>query len=85
MNPSDKTLDVITLGEAMVEFNQQSGGTTYLAGFGDDTSNCVIAAARMGAKAGYLTQLGDDVFSDQLLALWQAEGVGHARRRTHRR
>jgi 2-dehydro-3-deoxygluconokinase len=71
----DKTLDVIALGEAMVEFNQQSGGTTYLAGFGGDTSNCVIAAARMGAKAGYLTQLGDDVFGDQLMALWHAEGV----------
>ena len=74
MNP-DKTLDVVALGEAMVEFNQQRGGTTYLAGFGGDTSNCVIAAARMGARAGYVTQLGDDVFGDQLLALWQAEGV----------
>ncbi len=75
MNTSDKTLDVIALGEAMVEFNQRSGGTTYLAGFGGDTSNCVIAAARMGAKAGYLTQLGDDVFGDELMALWHAEGV----------
>lgn len=75
MNTSDKTLDVIALGEAMVEINQQAGGTTYLAGFGGDTSNCVIAAARMGAKTGYLTQLGDDVFGDELMALWHAEGV----------
>ena len=53
----DKTLDVLAVGEAMVEFNQQDA-TTYLAGFGGDTSNCAIAAARMGAKTAYLTQLG---------------------------
>lgn len=69
-----KTLDVLAIGEAMVEFNKQDP-THYLAGFGGDTSNCVIAAARMGAKTAYLTQLGDDVFADQLLALWQREGV----------
>lgn len=69
-----KTLDVLAVGEAMVEFNQQDP-THYLAGFGGDTSNCVIAAARMGAKAAYLTQLGDDVFGDDLMALWQHEGV----------
>jgi len=75
MNPNAKTLDLIALGEAMVEFNQQQQGSTYLAGFGGDTSNCVIAAARLGARAGYITQLGDDVFGDRLMALWQAECV----------
>ena len=71
---TQKTLDVVAIGEAMVEFNQQDP-THYLAGFGGDTSNCAIAAARMGAKTAYLTQLGDDVFGDDLLALWQREGV----------
>lgn len=75
MNAGTKTFDVVALGEAMVEFNQQPHGGAYLAGFGGDTSNCVIAAARMGAKVAYVTQLGDDVFGDQLMALWQAEGV----------
>lgn len=69
-----KTLDVLAIGEAMVEFNQQDP-RIYLAGFGGDTSNCVIAAARMGAKTAYLTQLGDDVFGDALIAMWQREGV----------
>ncbi len=72
--PSTKTLDVLAIGEAMVEFNQQSA-QHYLAGYGGDTSNCAIAAARMGARTGYLTQLGDDRFGDELLALWQREGV----------
>jgi 2-dehydro-3-deoxygluconokinase len=72
----DKTLDVVAIGEAMVEFNQQDADTgRYLGGFGGDTSNCAIAAARMGARSAYLTQLGDDVFGDELLALWHREGV----------
>ena len=72
---SERALDVVALGEAMVEFNQQQGSPTYLAGFGGDTSNCAIAAARMGAKTAYVTQLGDDVFGDDLMALWQRERV----------
>ena len=69
-----KTIDVLAIGEAMIEFNQQDGAH-YLAGFGGDTSNCAIAAARMGARSAYLTQLGDDSFGDDLVALWQREGV----------
>ena len=75
----EKTLDVLAIGEAMVEFNQQHAASaapqSYLAGFGGDTSNCAIAAARMGARSAYLTQIGDDVFGDDLLALWRREGV----------
>lgn len=70
----EKSLDVLALGEAMVEFNQQPDGR-YLAGFGGDTSNCAIAAARMGARTGYVTQVGDDVFGEQLLGLWRKEGI----------
>ncbi len=69
-------LDLLCIGEAMVEFNQRPGQATHwLGGFGGDTSNCAIAAARVGARSGYLTQLGDDVFGQQLLALWHGEGV----------
>jgi len=69
-------LDLICLGEAMVEFNQDRHQLThYTAGFGGDTSNCAIAAARIGARSGYITQVGDDVFGAQLLALWRTEGV----------
>jgi len=72
-------LDLMCLGEAMVEFNQASDDPTrYSAGFGGDTSNCAIAAARIGARSGYVTQVGDDVFGSQLLALWRAEGVDSA-------
>jgi 2-dehydro-3-deoxygluconokinase len=68
--------DVVALGEAMVEFNQTSPGQPqYLQGFGGDTSNAAIAAARAGARTAYLTRLGDDSFGRSLLDLWRQEGV----------
>ena len=74
-----KTLDVLGLGEPMLEFNETAepgdSGPRYLQGFGGDTSNAVIAAARQGAAAGYWTRLGQDVFGDRFLELWAGECV----------
>src|SRR3954452_9679746 len=71
------TLDLLALGEAMVEFNQARADDprTYLQGFGGDTSNTAIAAARLGVRAGYATRVGDDAFGRWLLDLWQRENV----------
>jgi 2-dehydro-3-deoxygluconokinase len=72
----EKTLDVAALGEAMVEFNQTSAGQPqFLQGFGGDTSNAAIAAARAGARSAYLTRVGGDTFGQMLLQLWACEGV----------
>lgn len=71
--------DVVALGEALVEFNQtRPGEPQYLQGFGGDTSNAVIAAARAGARTAYLTRLGSDAFGQALLDLWAREGVDTA-------
>lgn len=69
--------EIIAYGEPMIEFNQTggAGSRNYLQGFGGDTSNAMIAAARQGAKAGYLTALGADAYGDMFKALWQAEQV----------
>lgn len=69
--------DILCLGEAMVEFNQTGGrgSDQYLRGFGGDTSNCAIAAARQGAASGYCTLVGRDPFGELLLDLWRREGV----------
>jgi 2-dehydro-3-deoxygluconokinase len=75
----EKIFDVAALGEPMVEFNQtHRGQPQYLQGFGGDTSNAVIAAARAGARTTYLTRLGADRFGDLLMDLWQGEGVDTA-------
>lgn len=73
---SPPQLDVISVGEPMVEFNQVPGDPRrYLQGFGGDTMNAMIAAARQGARAGYVTRLGDDDFGRLFLDLWREEGL----------
>ena len=68
-------LDIVSIGEPLAEFNQIKAGGPFVMGFGGDSSNCAIAAARAGAAAGYITRVGDDMFGDGLLALWQREGI----------
>lgn len=74
---SPPRFDVVALGEPMIEFNQTIAAAprTYLQGFGGDTSNAIIAAARQGARTAYVTRLGDDDFGRLLLRLWRDEGV----------
>ena len=75
----NRSFDVVALGEAMLEFNQpRPGEPQYLQGFGGDTSNAVIAAARAGARTAYLTRVGADRFGQSLLDLWAAEAVSTA-------
>ena len=71
--------DIVSLGEPLVEFNQTRGDDShaYRQGFGGDTSNMAIAAARLGARVAYVTRVGDDAFGKQFRALWSAEGVAH--------
>jgi 2-dehydro-3-deoxygluconokinase len=80
MTQLSKTLDLVALGEAMVEFNQTPGQApdeppVYLQGFGGDTSNAAIAAARAGARVAYISRLGTDRWGDRLMDLWQRENV----------
>ena len=72
----DARFDVVALGEPLLEFNQtRADAEQYLQGFGGDTSNCIIAAARLGATTGYVTRLGDDAFGRRFLDLWKREHV----------
>jgi 2-dehydro-3-deoxygluconokinase len=78
------SIDILAFGEPMVEFNQtgEGDGRLYLQGFGGDTSNAAIAAARQGARVGYLSALGDDLYGRMLRELWSREGVDHSGVRT---
>lgn len=67
-------LDILCLGEPLVEFNDQGGGL-WREGLGGDVSNVAIAAARQGARSGIATRLGRDAFGDAFVAAWEREGV----------
>lgn len=69
--------DVTALGEPMLEFAELPGEAPphFLQGFGGDTSNAIVAAARQGARTAYVTRLGEDAFGDRFVDLWRREGV----------
>lgn len=73
------SLDILALGEPMIEFNQTQADGQFLLGFGGDTSNAAVAAARSGARTGYLTALGADAFGQRFLELWRREGIDCSR------
>jgi 2-dehydro-3-deoxygluconokinase len=66
--------DVIAIGEPLYELNRQPAGY-FLPGFGGDTLNVAIAAARLGSRSAYITRLGPDIFADEIAALMRAEGI----------
>jgi 2-dehydro-3-deoxygluconokinase len=76
---------IVSLGEPLIEFNRpkESDGRTWLQGFGGDSQNVAIAAARQGASTGYLTSVGQDWMGDAFLDLWKAEGVDASRVARH--
>jgi 2-dehydro-3-deoxygluconokinase len=65
---------VLAVGECMVELRAGKNGT-YTRGFGGDTLNTAIYLSRLGIETSYLTAVGDDHFSSEMIAAWEAEGV----------
>ncbi|HEY1856657.1 sugar kinase [Acidocella sp.] len=63
------------IGECMVELREETEGR-FVRGFGGDTLNTAIYLARLGMQVDYVTALGDDPWSQEMAASWQAEGVG---------
>jgi 2-dehydro-3-deoxygluconokinase len=69
---------VACIGECMVELKQADGGL-FSRGYGGDTLNTAVYLARLGAGADYITALGDDSLSDEMISGWAAEGIGTKR------
>ncbi len=74
---SEPDLDILALGEPLMEFAEidRQGERLFLPGFGGDTSNAAVAAARQGARVAYVTAVGDDPFGREFLALYDREGI----------
>src|SRR3546814_19988422 len=78
---------IAAIGECMIELTDAgtapNGAGGLRRGFGGDTLNTAVYMARIartGAGPGigvdYVSPLGDDPFSDEMLAAWRAEGIG---------
>jgi 2-dehydro-3-deoxygluconokinase len=59
----------------MIELREEADGRLSR-GYGGDTLNTAVYLARLGASVAYTTALGDDPWTDEMGAGWQAEGIG---------
>jgi 2-dehydro-3-deoxygluconokinase len=64
-----------SIGECMIELAEHPDGRLTRS-FGGDTLNTAVYMARLGADVEYVTALGEDPFSEEMLAAWRKEGVG---------
>jgi 2-dehydro-3-deoxygluconokinase len=72
MRLSDRS--ILSIGECMVELSRGTDNRFGLA-YGGDTFNTAVYLARAGGKVSYLTALGDDPYSDAIVALALKEGI----------
>jgi 2-dehydro-3-deoxygluconokinase len=65
---------IVCVGEVMIELARAGDGRFSL-GCGGDTFNTAVYLARAGLPVSYASALGDDRYSDGIIALAAAEGV----------
>jgi 2-dehydro-3-deoxygluconokinase len=66
---------IACIGECMIELREEADGRLSR-GYGGDTLNTAVYLARLGGRVDYVTALGDDPWSDEMIAGWQSEGIG---------
>ena len=71
----EKNNRVRSIGECMIELSDRGEGRLSLA-YGGDALNTAVYLARLGAPVDFATALGDDPWSEEMLAFWASEGVG---------
>lgn len=74
--------EIITIGEALIDFipQQKGKGLKDVEGFvrraGGAPANVAAAAAKLGARASVITQVGRDAFGDYIVETLEHAGVG---------
>lgn len=71
---SDKRPRIVSIGEALIELTRGSDGRFALAS-GGDTFNTAVYLARAGIDVAFATALGEDPYSEAIVALAATEGV----------
>ena len=59
----------------MIELREMADGR-FSRSYGGDTLNTAVYLARLGVAVDYVTALGDDPWSEEMIAGWAAEGIG---------
>jgi 2-dehydro-3-deoxygluconokinase len=68
------SFDLLSIGECLVELSRHDD-QAYHAGFAGDAFNTLFYAARLGLKTGFVSAVGDDLFTPMIVDGITAEGI----------
>jgi 2-dehydro-3-deoxygluconokinase len=71
---------LVSLGECLVEFNRRDDGA-WTTAFAGDTFNTLFYAARLGLRTGFVSTVGNDLFTSMILSGIEREGIDTAQLR----
>lgn len=66
--------DLLSIGECLVEFSRHSS-SEFRPAFAGDMVNTLFYAARLGLRTGFISAVGDDLFTEMIVNGIQAEGI----------
>ncbi len=73
----DQVPAIALLGECMIELREEQDGR-FSRGYGGDVLNTAVYLSRLLGPAGtvrFVSVMGDDPFSDDMIASWESEGI----------
>src|SRR5215212_1115544 len=82
MEPETKPLDVLTIGEMVVDFisaektDTLSNASTFRRYLGGSPANVAVYVAKLGGRSAVITKLGSDYFDEYVEDQLQHHGVG---------
>ncbi|KLU60680.1 5-dehydro-2-deoxygluconokinase [Peptococcaceae bacterium CEB3] len=78
---TEKSLDVVSLGEMLIDFISNEGGIpladvgSFSRAAGGGPANVAVGAARLGARTGFIGKVGRDAFGVHLASILEENGV----------
>ena len=78
-------LDVISIGELLIDFISTDGGVSFRRAAGGAPANVAVACSRLGLRSGFMGKVGNDEFGQFLRDTLKREGVDVSRVRLDRK
>lgn len=72
-----RTPRIVCFGECMIELSRTAlGGKSWTLSHAGDCYNVAAYLARLGCNVSFMSEIGTDMFSNEMYEAWTAEGVG---------
>lgn len=82
---SRMSLDIISIGELLIDFISTDGGVSFRRAAGGAPANVVVACSHLGLRSGFIGKVGNDEFGQFLRDTLKREGVDVSKVRLDRK